>query len=130
MSSEEFWKSDPQLFVSYRTAFLNKKKRELEELDYACWLQGLYIHDGQGKLFLSLKQFLSNMIASMFKGKKDNTKIETYPELPYGEMKKKEQKKIEEKEKNYENYQNNFAYFGTLKQRYLEQMKNRQKKGE
>ena len=30
MSAEEFWKDDPQLFVSYRTSFINKKKREME----------------------------------------------------------------------------------------------------
>ena len=37
MSAEEFWKDDPQLFVSYRTSFINKKKREKDEIDYKCW---------------------------------------------------------------------------------------------
>ena len=74
MSAEEFWKDDPQLFVSYRTSFINKKQRELEELDYKCWLQGLYIHDGNGKLFSSLKQLISNIVASFSKSKKDNKK--------------------------------------------------------
>lgn len=52
MSAEEFWKDDPQLFVSYRTSFINKKKREMEENDYKCWLQGLYIHDGMENCLL------------------------------------------------------------------------------
>ena len=77
MSAEQFWKDDPQLFVSYRTSFINKKKREMEEMDYKCWLQGLYIHDGNGKLFSSLKQFIGNTVASMFKGKKDNKQRES-----------------------------------------------------
>ena len=33
MSADEFWKDDPQLFVSYRTSFINKKKREREEME-------------------------------------------------------------------------------------------------
>lgn len=130
MTSEEFWKDDPQLFVSYRTSFINKKKREMEETDYKSWLLGLYIHDGNGKLFTSLKQFLGNLIASMFKGKKDNTKIETYPSKPYGELQKDKLKEIKEENAKYVNYQKDFVYFGTIKQRYLDQMKNKQKKGE
>lgn len=130
MSAEEFWKDDPQLFYSYRTSFLNKKKREMEETDYKSWLLGLYIHDGNGKLFVSLKQFLGNMIASMFKGKKDTSKIDTYPSKPYGELQKEkiiDKKKESEK---YINYQKDFVYYGTIKQRYLDQIKNKQKKGE
>lgn len=131
MSAEEFWKDDPQLFVSYRTSFLNRKQREMEELDYKCWLMGLYIHDGNGKLFMSLKQFLHNMVAGMFKGKKDNEKIGTYPEKPYGELTKQkqqeEQKKKENENKKYQEYQKSFAYFGTMKQRYLDNLKNKQK---
>ena len=102
MSAEEFWKDDPQLFISYRTSFLNKKKREIEEIDYKSWLMGLYIHDGNGKLFMSLKQFLSNMVSSLFKGgRKDHTKIETYPIKPYGELQKE---KLEQKKKESEKY--------------------------
>lgn len=126
MSADEFWKDDPQLFVSYRTSFINKKKREMEELDYKCWLQGLYIHDGNGKLNRSLKQLIGNMFSS----KKDNSTIDTYPTKPYMEIEK--DKKIEaekiNKQKEYENYQSSLVYFGSLKQRYLEQMK--KKKGE
>jgi hypothetical protein len=85
MSSEEFWKDDPQLFVSYRTSFINKKKREMEEFDYKCWLQGLYIHDGNGKLVSSLKQFIGNIISK----NKNNSKIDSYPLKPYFEDEEK-----------------------------------------
>ena len=128
MSAEQFWKDDPQLFVSYRTSFLNKKKREMEELDYKCWLQGLYIHDGNGKLFSSLKQYLGNLVASMFKGKKDTKQIETYPKKPYMELEKDKQKKEIEKQKqlNCERFRQNFIFFGTMKQRYLESLKKKE----
>lgn len=129
MSADEFWKDDPQLFVSYRTSFVNKKQREMEELDYKCWLEGLYIHDGNGKLFTSLKQFIINTLAGMFKGKKDNTQIETYPQKPYRELEKdrKIKKQQEIKNKKYEDYHNSLIYFGTLKQQYLDKLS---KKGE
>ena len=129
MSAEQFWKDDPQLFVSYRTSFINKKKREMEEMDYKCWLQGLYIHDGNGKLFSSLKQFIGNTVASMFKGKKDNKQIESYPKKPYMELEKERRKEeIEKKKKqNYQDFYNSLIYFGTMKQRYLDNLK---KKGE
>ncbi len=129
MTSEEFWKDDPQLFVSYRTSFINKKKREREEWDYKCWLQGLYIHDGNGKLFTSLKQFIGNTVASILKGSKDNTKIDTYPTRPYSELAKLEKKKEEktQKEQKYKEFESSLVYFGTLKQQYLDKMR---KKGE
>ena len=129
MTAEQFWKDDPQLFVSYRTSFINKKKREMEEMDYKCWLQGLYIHDGNGKLFSSLKQFIGNTVASMFKGKKDNKQIESYPKKPYMELEKERRKEeIEKKKKqNYQDFHNSLIYFGTMKQRYLDNLK---KKGE
>ena len=124
MSADEFWKDDPQLFVSYRTSFINKKKREMEELDYRCWLQGLYIHDGNGKLNMSLKQMLGNM----FSKTPNLTPIEPYPSKPYTEQEKEIKKEQDKKEKQYEEYQSSLVYFGSLKQRYLEQLK--QKKGE
>ena len=129
MSAEQFWKDDPQLFNSYRISFINKKKREMEELDYKCWLQGLYIHDGNGKLFSSLKQHISNIIANMFKGRKDNTKIDTYPKKPYMELEKdKQQEELERKKQiSCEQFRKDFIYFGTMKQRYLDNLK---KKGE
>ncbi len=127
MSAEEFWKDDPQLFISYRTSFVNKKKREMEELDYKCWLQGLYVHDGNGKLFTSLKQFIGNLVASLFKGNKDNSKIDTYPEKPYSEIaKENEQKQQKEvKQQNYKEFENSLIYFGTLKQQYLNKIKSK-----
>ena len=129
MSAEQFWKDDPQLFVSYRTSFINIKKRQLEELDYKCWLQGLYIHDGNGRLFSSLKQFIGNIVASFTKSKKDNTPIDTYPKKPYMELEKdkKEEEKLKKKKENYQNFHNSLIYFGTMKQRYLDKLK---KKGE
>ena len=127
MSADEFWKDDPQLFVSYRTSFINKKKREMEEEDYKSWLRGLYTHNGNGLLFNSFKQFLSNIIASIFKGTKDNKQIPTYPSKPYSELekdKKKEQLLIEKKN-NYQNYEKSLVYFGTLKQRYEQKLQNK-----
>ena len=84
MSAEEFWKDDPQLFVAYRTSFINKKKRQMEEEDYNCWLQGLYIHQGNGLVIGSLKQFLGNM----FSKNKDKTDLCSYPTKPYLELEK------------------------------------------
>lgn len=120
MSAEEFWKNDPQLFVAYRTSFINKKKRELEEYDYKCWLQGLYIHDGNGKLTLSLKQFIGNMMSKT----KDNTIIGTYPSEPYNSKPNKKDNKVEETKKQ-EEYRNSLIYYGTIKARYLEKMKSK-----
>ena len=129
MRAEEFWKDDPQLFVAYRTSFINNKNREMEELDYKCWLQGLYIHYGNGKLFSSLKQFIGNLVASMCNGKKDNRQIDTYPMKTYSQLaKEKKQEEIEKRKKeNYQEYQKAMIYFGTIKQRFLENLK---KKGE
>lgn len=132
MSAEEFWKDDPQLFVSYRTFFINNKKRELEEMDYKCWLQGLYIHNGNGILLSSLKQFIANIISK----NKDNTKIDTYPIKPYIELdrekqnEQKEKEKEENRKKKYKEYENSLIYFGTLKQQYTERLKNKNLKGE
>lgn len=126
MSSEEFWRDDPQLFVSYRTSFINKKKREMEELDYKCWYQGLYIYDAIGKIISSLKQMLGNM----FSKHKSTRKIDAYPEKPYNELYRDKQKNViqEERETKYKNFENSLAYFGTMKQRYLDSLK--KKKGE
>jgi len=130
MSADEFWEDDPQLFVSYRTSFINKKKRELEEVDYKCWLQGLYVHDGNGKLFTSLKQFLHNMFAGMFKGKKDNSKIDTYPSKPYMEKQKEDEQKIkmQEEKKKYDEFQKDLIYFGTLKQQFTKKIQEKARK--
>ena len=136
MSAEEFWKDDPQLFVSYRISFIKKKERELEEEDYKSWLRGLYIHDGNSKLLGALRQFITNLLAGMFKGQKDNTKIESYPIKPYFELRKEKEKEKKEEEikekrnKRYENYENSLQYYGTMKQRYLDELEKINKKGE
>ena len=126
MSAEEFWKDDPQLFVSYRTSFINKKKREMEEEDYKSWLRGLYIHDGNGKLMSSLKQFIYNILAK----NKDNKKIDTYPSRPYMELEKEQRTKEEAKINKYKEYENSLVYYGTLKQQYEQRLKEKAKKGE
>lgn len=128
MSAEEFWKDDPQLFVSYRTSFINKKKRELEENDYESWLQGLYIHEGNGKLMASLKQFISNMVSK----NKDNKEIPTYSTKPYLELRKEKLSEESEKQKEnkYKEYENSLVYYGTLKQQYEQRLKEKAKKGE
>ena len=131
MSAEEFWKDDPQLFVSYRTSFINKKKREMEEEDYKSWLQGLYIHDGNSKLLGSLKQFLGNILASIAGKPKDTKEIPTYAKKPYMELEKEKKQKNEEqlKKDRYKEYENSLVYFGTLKQQYTDKLKSK-KKGE
>ena len=123
MSAEEFWKDDPQLFISYRTSFVNKKKREMEELDYKCWLQGLYNYDGSSKLFKGFRVYFNNILAGIFKGSKDNSKIETYPEKPYFETKREEENKAKKQEQDYLKFHNSIIYYGTLKQQYLDKLK-------
>lgn len=121
MSSEEFWKDDPQLFVSYRTSFINKKKREMEELDYKCWLQGLYIY----KATLNSEEVLRSTLVNMFSSKKQNIKIEEYPKKPLSELNKEEKQRMDKNRKNsekYINFQNSLCYFGSMKQRYLDNL--------
>ena len=125
MSADEFWKDDPQLFVSYRTSFINKKKRELKELDYECWLKGLYTYDGNSKLNAILRQTIGNLFA-----KTPNTqKIDTYTKKPYTEI-EKEKKHKKEKNHEYNNYQNSLIYFGSIKKVYMDKLTNKSKKGE
>lgn len=125
MSADEFWKDDPQLFVSYRTSFINKKKREMEELDYKCWYQGLYNYDGYLKVTSYLQQFLHNM----FSKNKNTNKLSEYPSKPYNEQLKenKEKQKVKEKQNSekYNEFHNSLIYYGTMKQRYLENLKNK-----
>ena len=127
MSAEEFWKDDPQLFVSYRTSFINKKKRELQENDYKSWLLGLYIHDGNGKLLASLKQFIGNILASISGKPKDTKELPTYAKKPYMELEKEKNIKDEQqlKKDRYKEYENSLIYFGTLKQQYTDKLKKR-----
>ena len=116
MSADEFWKDDPQLFVSYRTSFFNKKKREQEEVDYKCWLNGLYVYDGNSKLNALLRQQLGNMFAKT----PNREEIDTYVKKPFTELKKEEKEKT--KVDNYTNYQNSLIYFGSLKKVYKDKL--------
>ena len=130
MSADEFWKDDPQLFVSFRTSFFNKKKREMEELDYKSWLDGLYTYDGNSKLAASLNQTISNGFIGFSKTPRFNKEeIPTYTKKPYTELQKEEQKD-KDKNKNYDNYQNSLIYFGSLKKVYMDKLLNKDKKGE
>lgn len=132
MSAEEFWKDDPQLFVSYRTSFINKKKREIEEEDYKSWLRGLYIHDGGSILLLSLRQFITNILSGFFKGNKDTKELPSYPDKPYSEKEKEHKKETEketkekEREEKYKDFENSLVYFGTLKQQYLDKIRRKE----
>ena len=126
MSSEEFWKDDPQLFVSYRTSFINKKKREMEEMDYKCWLQGLYVY----KATINSEEVLRNTLVNMFSSKKQDLKIQEYPSKPFSETSKEEKKnenQLKEKENKYENFQNSLCYFGSMKQRYIDNLTNKER---
>lgn len=124
MSAEEFWKDDPQLFVSYRTSFVNKKKKEIEEMDYKSWLNGLYVYDGNSKLLSALKQFIVNMLSKT----KDRNKIDSYPKKPLLELEKEKKQEKSAKKQQHKDFENNLSYIATMKQRYLEKLKN--KKGE
>ena len=124
MSAEEFWKDDPQLFVSYRTSFVNKKKKEIEEMDYRSWLNGLYVYDGNSKLLSALKQFIVNMLSKT----KDRNKIDSYPKKPLLELEKEKKQEKSAKKQQHKDFENNLSYIATMKQRYLEKLKN--KKGE
>lgn len=123
MSSEEFWKDDPQLFVSYRTSFINKKKREMEELDYKCWLQGLYVY----KATLNSEEVLRNTLVNMFSSKKQDLKIDEYPKKPFSELSKQEKTKEEIKKDKYKEFQNSLCYFGSMKQRYIDKLTNKKR---
>ena len=117
MSADEFWKDDPQLFVSYRTSFVNKQNRRMEEMDYECWLKGLYVYDGNSKLTASLRQSISNIMAKQ----PNRDKIDTYTKKPYSEIEKNKKLKQEER-RDYKNYQSSLIYYGSLKQIYLDKM--------
>jgi hypothetical protein len=129
MSAEEFWRDDPQLFVSYRTFYIEKKKQEAEQIDYECWLLGNYIHRGNGNLVGNLMKMLSGM----FSKHKDTRELPTYPEKPYLQIDKERKEKldseIKEKKKKemYDRFQKTLMYQGSLKRRYLESIKNKDK---
>lgn len=120
MTSEEFWKDDPELFNSYRTSFINKSKNEIELWNYKCWVQGFYNYEGNITSANKLSYEISLMLGN--KGQKA-PKIE-YPNKPHN-LQKEEQKQTKEeiKEKNRKQYFNDFNYFATMKQRFIEEVK-------
>ncbi len=118
MSSEEFWKDDPQLFVSYRQAFMNKKKNEIEETNYKSWLQGLYIHEGNEVTRNRLSYDISRILGA--KGQKPTA---TYLKRPI-DLSDKETKDIEkEKEIKEKEYFRKYNYFATMKQNFMNKIK-------
>lgn len=87
MTSKEFWQDDPNLFVSYQTFFINKKKRESEEENYNAWLFGLYE-------YIAFNTTLSNAF------REKGEKAKNYLEKPIdfkSYNKNNEQKNLEEK---------------------------------
>lgn len=42
MSYDEFWNKDPQLFYSYRFAYIEKLNISKQKTNYESWLNGLY----------------------------------------------------------------------------------------
>ena len=120
MTSEEFWKDDPNLFASFRTFFINKKKREYEEDNYVSWLVGLYIHNGN--TILTNKELVG--ISRMLGGKTQDIE-QTYPTKPYSTQKEEEKikNKEETKEQAHKEYFNSLNYFASLKQRFVEKVK-------
>lgn len=124
MSADEFWKDDPQLFVAYRTSFFNKKKREMEELDYKCWLQGQYVYDGNDKIGARLQQTIANGFIGFSKNPQfSKVEIPSYPKKPYSVLEKEKKEEIKEEKKSiYQKEQNSLIYQGSIKQIYLERM--------
>lgn len=118
MTAKEFWEDDPQLFVSYRISFINKKERELKEEDYKCWLQGVYNHNGNSILFAKLQQF----IVSLFSKNKQNNKIEEYPLYPYSEQKRLKEQQENKSKNDYMKFQKDCVHLGTLKKQYLDKI--------
>jgi hypothetical protein len=69
MSTNEFWREDPNSFWAYRFFYINKQKKEQEEANNQAWLQGLYFYN-------ALNVSLNNMWCKNDKDKK------TYLEKP------------------------------------------------
>lgn len=116
MTSDEFWKDDPSLLASYRTFYINKKKREYEENNYKSWLQGLYIHDGNSILTNTLLVGISK-----FFGNKSQHEKKHYPFKPYTLSREEETKPTKEKE--HKKYFNSLTYYASLKKRFIQKIK-------
>ncbi len=121
MTSDEFWKDDPNLFASYRTFYINKKKNEYEEYNYKSWLSGLYIHDGNSILTQKLYIGIAKLLGSKPQGDK-----RTYPTKPYELGKKEEHNNNKnDKEKQQKEYFNSMKYYASLKKKFIEKIKER-----
>lgn len=68
MSSDEFWKQDPELFWAYRFSYVKRERQKQKNDNYNAWLQGAYFYE-------ALTVSLSNAF-----GKEKHT----YRDMPYG----------------------------------------------
>lgn len=127
MTSEEFWRDDPQLFVAYRTSFFNRKKREMEEWDYKCWLQGAYVEKSTSSWIARLIQFINNILPGL---KNDNTKIDDYPQKPFNELQKDKKNKKQIEQDNLKQQNKTLICQAGLKQAYIEKIKRQKEKGD
>ena len=79
MSQEEFWLGNPQDFFIYKDLYEENAKKEQEEKDWTCWLQGMY----------NMRAF-----AQVNQGKR-NRKI--YPKEPFSETENKKNRSLKDK---------------------------------
>lgn len=92
MTYQEFWFDDLDLPKYYLKAYKIKEKREIEEMEWTVWEQGLYIYEALCDVSPILRPF-------------SKAKPLPYPEKPFflgEEDKKQEQKKKELKKKEKE----------------------------
>jgi hypothetical protein len=90
MSYEEFWEGDLSLPKFYREAEKIRAKRERDETNFKCWLQGLYNHEA-----------FSCTIANAFR--KKNAQSVKYMEKPIEFADKEKEEDPIEVEKRKEN---------------------------
>jgi hypothetical protein len=86
MSYDEYWHGDNYAYKYYLKAYELKKKREMDLLDYKCWLTGLYTYEAICDCSPILHDFV-----------KKGTKPLRYPDKPifmgYDSQKQKHSKK-------------------------------------
>lgn len=108
MTSDEFWKDNPDLFFSYRTSFILKEKRKAEYDNYVSWLNGLY----------NCKSF-----SVVYSNAWNKNSKETYFNYPLDVLKNEEKNKPS-KEKQREilqkQYEQDCMFFSSIKQRFIE----------
>lgn len=111
MTSKEFWEDDPDLFISFRTFFVNKQKEQTNYDNTLLWLNGLYNE-------IAYSTVLSRAFDK-------NSKAE-YPKEPININGKPKISKEKEKEINNNIYQQQVMYIASAKERYLEKIKSQQ----